>query len=155
MGDVGSARYEPALLPPCPTVRVLSYSNCQRSTHAISTYTHHYQPPRPSLLLPLSLSPLCLLSHSLYISPISLSPLHTHTYAPTETHDKVIPTYILTQKEREKAREKERERERERGERAGGVENKGIRASSLIHHRHIRIIVEYSVTQINIILKSI
>ena len=27
MGDVGSARYEPALLPPCPTVRVLNYSN--------------------------------------------------------------------------------------------------------------------------------
>ena len=27
MGDVESARYEPALLPPCPTVRVLSYSN--------------------------------------------------------------------------------------------------------------------------------
>ena len=27
MEDVGSARYEPALLPPCPTVRVLSYSN--------------------------------------------------------------------------------------------------------------------------------
>ena len=27
MGDVGSARYEPALLPPCPTVRVLRYSN--------------------------------------------------------------------------------------------------------------------------------
>ena len=27
MGDVGSARYEPALLPPCPTNRVLSYSN--------------------------------------------------------------------------------------------------------------------------------
>ena len=28
MGDVGSARYEPALLPPCPTtLRVLSYSN--------------------------------------------------------------------------------------------------------------------------------
>ena len=25
MGDVGSARYEPALLPPCPTKRVLSY----------------------------------------------------------------------------------------------------------------------------------
>ena len=25
MGDVGSARYEPALLPPCPTIRVLSY----------------------------------------------------------------------------------------------------------------------------------
>ena len=33
---VGSARYEPALLPPCPTIRVLSYSNCQRSTHSIS-----------------------------------------------------------------------------------------------------------------------
>ena len=27
MGDVGSARYEPALLSPCPTVRVLTYSN--------------------------------------------------------------------------------------------------------------------------------
>ena len=27
MGDVGSARYEPAPLPPCPTIRVLSYSN--------------------------------------------------------------------------------------------------------------------------------
>ena len=27
MGDVGSARYEPALLPPCPTIRVLGYSN--------------------------------------------------------------------------------------------------------------------------------
>ena len=27
MGDVGSARYEPALLPPCPTIRVLIYSN--------------------------------------------------------------------------------------------------------------------------------
>ena len=27
MGDVGSARYEPALLPPCPTIRVISYSN--------------------------------------------------------------------------------------------------------------------------------
>ena len=27
MGDVESARYEPALLPPCSTIRVLSYSN--------------------------------------------------------------------------------------------------------------------------------
>ena len=27
MGDVGSARYEPALLPPHPTIRILSYSN--------------------------------------------------------------------------------------------------------------------------------
>ena len=27
MGDVGSSRYEPALLPPCPTISVLSYSN--------------------------------------------------------------------------------------------------------------------------------
>ena len=27
MGNVGSERYEPALLPPCPTIRVLSYSN--------------------------------------------------------------------------------------------------------------------------------
>ena len=29
MGEVGSARYEPALLPSCPSIRVLSYSNCQ------------------------------------------------------------------------------------------------------------------------------
>ena len=28
MGEVGSARYEPALLPPCPSIRVLCYSNC-------------------------------------------------------------------------------------------------------------------------------
>ena len=34
MGDVGSARYEPALLLPCPTKRVLCYSNCERSTHS-------------------------------------------------------------------------------------------------------------------------
>ena len=27
IGDVGAARYEPALLPLCPTIRVLSYSN--------------------------------------------------------------------------------------------------------------------------------
>ena len=27
IGDVGSVRYEPALLPPCPTIRVLSCSN--------------------------------------------------------------------------------------------------------------------------------
>ena len=27
MGDVGLVRYEPALLPPCPAIRVLSYSN--------------------------------------------------------------------------------------------------------------------------------
>ena len=36
MGDVGSARYEPALLPPCPTIRVLSYSDWDRTTHSIS-----------------------------------------------------------------------------------------------------------------------
>ena len=36
MGDVGSARYEPALVPPCPTIRVLSYSDCERTTHSIS-----------------------------------------------------------------------------------------------------------------------
>ena len=30
--DVGSARYELALRSPCPTIRVLSFSNCQRST---------------------------------------------------------------------------------------------------------------------------
>ena len=29
MGEVGSARYEPVLLPPCPSIRILSYSNCQ------------------------------------------------------------------------------------------------------------------------------
>ena len=31
MRDVGSARYEPALLPPCPTIRVLSCSNSKFS----------------------------------------------------------------------------------------------------------------------------
>ena len=34
MGEVGLARYEPALLPPCLSIRVLSYSNCQRATHS-------------------------------------------------------------------------------------------------------------------------
>ena len=29
MGDVGSVKYEPALLPSCPTISVLSYSNHQ------------------------------------------------------------------------------------------------------------------------------
>ena len=29
MGHVGLARYELALLPPCLTIRVFSYSNCQ------------------------------------------------------------------------------------------------------------------------------
>ena len=38
MGDVGSARYEPALHPPFPTIRVLSHSNYQRSTHLISKW---------------------------------------------------------------------------------------------------------------------
>ena len=27
MRDAGLVRYEPALLPPCPTIRALSYSN--------------------------------------------------------------------------------------------------------------------------------
>ena len=36
MGDVRSARYEPALLPPSPTIRVLCNSNCQRSIHSSS-----------------------------------------------------------------------------------------------------------------------
>ena len=39
MGDVPAARYEPALLPPCPTITVLCYSNCQRSTHSHSLMT--------------------------------------------------------------------------------------------------------------------
>ena len=34
MGEVGPARYEPALLPPCPSIRALCYSNCQRSTQS-------------------------------------------------------------------------------------------------------------------------
>ena len=36
MGDAGAARYKPALHPSSPTIRVLSYSNCQRSTHSSS-----------------------------------------------------------------------------------------------------------------------
>ena len=42
MGDVGSARYEPALLPPCPNIKVLSYSNCQRSTHSTSLFLSEF-----------------------------------------------------------------------------------------------------------------
>ena len=38
MEDAGSARYEPAQHPPCPTIKVLSYNNCQRSTHSISKW---------------------------------------------------------------------------------------------------------------------
>ena len=34
--DAGLAEYEPALFSPCQTIRGLSYSNCQRSTHCIS-----------------------------------------------------------------------------------------------------------------------
>ena len=37
---VGLARNEPALLSTCSTIRVLSYSNCQRSTHSISRYIY-------------------------------------------------------------------------------------------------------------------
>ena len=37
MGDVGSARYEPALLPKCATIRVLSYSECWRSSSRMHT----------------------------------------------------------------------------------------------------------------------
>ena len=36
MGEVGLAMYKPALLPPCPSIRVLCHSNCQRSTHSSS-----------------------------------------------------------------------------------------------------------------------
>ena len=36
IADVGSARHESAPLPQCTVIRVLSYSNCQRSTHLIS-----------------------------------------------------------------------------------------------------------------------
>ena len=38
MRDVGSTRYMLALLPPCPTITVLSYSNYQRSTRSISKW---------------------------------------------------------------------------------------------------------------------
>ena len=37
-GEVRSARYEPALVPPCPSIKVLSYSNCQRSSHSMSKW---------------------------------------------------------------------------------------------------------------------
>ena len=36
--DVALARYKLALLPPCPTIRVSSYSNCERSTHSFSKW---------------------------------------------------------------------------------------------------------------------
>ena len=45
MGEVGSARYEPALLPPCPSIRALCYSNCQRSTQS-RQQSKVYWPPQ-------------------------------------------------------------------------------------------------------------
>ena len=39
MGEVGSARYEPALLPPCPSIRLLSYNNCQRPSHNFQKFS--------------------------------------------------------------------------------------------------------------------
>ena len=41
MEEVGSARYKLALLPPCPSIKALCYSNCQRSTqsHQQSRFT--------------------------------------------------------------------------------------------------------------------
>ena len=38
MGDIGLARYKSVLLLPCLTIRVLSYSNCERSTNSISKW---------------------------------------------------------------------------------------------------------------------
>ena len=37
MVDVGSARYEPVLLPPCQTIRVLSYSSLTSNFQKFST----------------------------------------------------------------------------------------------------------------------
>ena len=48
MGEVGSARYEPALLPPCPSIGALCYSNCQRSAQS------HQQSKRVKNLSPQS-----------------------------------------------------------------------------------------------------
>ena len=42
MGDEGSARYEPALLPPCPTIRVLSYPSKHCSTGTIPAQYRGY-----------------------------------------------------------------------------------------------------------------
>ena len=42
MGEVGSARHEPALLPRFPSIRVLCYSNCQRSTHSHQQFKGWY-----------------------------------------------------------------------------------------------------------------
>ena len=54
MGEVGSARYKPSLLPPCPSIRALNYSNCQRSTHsnirAWQFKCYNYQKTPPSAI---------------------------------------------------------------------------------------------------------
>ena len=42
MGDVGSTRYEVTLLPPCLTIRVLSYSNCQE-IHPLHFYMNFHK----------------------------------------------------------------------------------------------------------------
>ena len=36
MWDVEPVRYEPAILLSCSTIMVLSYNNCQRSSHSMS-----------------------------------------------------------------------------------------------------------------------
>ena len=48
--DVGPVRYKPALLPLCPIIRILSYGNCQRSTHSISLTSPTLHPPEIILL---------------------------------------------------------------------------------------------------------
>ena len=51
-GEVGSARYEPALLPPCPSIRALSYSNCQRSTQSRQLQQLQATHKRVTVLIP-------------------------------------------------------------------------------------------------------
>ena len=72
MGEVGSARYEPALLPPCPSIRVLCYRNCQRSIHS------HQQFKTSKTSLPWDHHtpyPLAVCSRSQDVPPVDVSPV--------------------------------------------------------------------------------
>ena len=64
MGEVGSARNEPALLPPCPSIRVLSYSNYQE--------IHSHQPGSVSVK-GLSMQVTCIIYSKLYHCNVSWS----------------------------------------------------------------------------------
>ena len=68
MGEVGSARYEPALLPPCLSIRVLCTSNCQRSNHSSSRAWQCKCYPKEGFNIVDLIHPVCLHKHHVFNS---------------------------------------------------------------------------------------